>query len=67
MAVRDLLRAHGYETAAYAAVKRQVVARHPPNRLAYIQGEQDYVAGLQARAVEWARGSRKAAERSPAR
>ncbi|MDQ3677098.1 MAG: GrpB family protein [Actinomycetota bacterium] len=56
VAVRDFLRAHGDEAAAYAALKRQVVARHPQDRLAYIEGKQDYVAGLQARAVERARG-----------
>lgn len=56
VAVRDFLRAHSDEAATYAALKGQVVARHPQNRLAYIEGKQDYIADLQARAVEWARG-----------
>lgn len=43
-------------TARYAALKRQVVERHPQDRLAYIEGEEDYVVGLEARAVAWARG-----------
>jgi GrpB-like predicted nucleotidyltransferase (UPF0157 family) len=52
--VRDFLRAHDDEAARYAALKRQVAARHPHDRLAYIEGKHSYVAGLEARAVEWA-------------
>lgn len=56
LAVRDFLRADDDEGARYAALKRQVVARHPRDRLAYIEGKDEYVAALQARAVELARG-----------
>jgi GrpB-like predicted nucleotidyltransferase (UPF0157 family) len=56
VAVRDFLRAHADEAARYAALKRQVVARHPQDRLAYIDGKDAYVTALEARAVAWARG-----------
>ena len=55
VAMRDYLRAHDDEAARYAALKRQVVARHPQDRLAYIAGKEEFVAGLEARALEWAR------------
>jgi GrpB-like predicted nucleotidyltransferase (UPF0157 family) len=55
LAVRDYLRAHDDEAARYAAIKREVVARHPQDRLAYIAGKEDFVAGLEARALKWAR------------
>jgi GrpB-like predicted nucleotidyltransferase (UPF0157 family) len=58
LAVRDFLRAHDEEAAAYEALKRQVAAQHPHDRLAYIEGKAAYVAGLEARAVEWSRGAR---------
>jgi GrpB-like predicted nucleotidyltransferase (UPF0157 family) len=54
LAVRDFLRAHDDEAARYAALKRDVAARHPQDRLAYIAGKDSYVAALEARAVEWA-------------
>jgi GrpB-like predicted nucleotidyltransferase (UPF0157 family) len=56
VAVRDFLRSHDGEAARSAALKRQVVERHPQDRLAYIEGKEQYVAGLEARAVAWARG-----------
>jgi GrpB-like predicted nucleotidyltransferase (UPF0157 family) len=56
LAVRDFLRAHAEEAAEYAALKREVAARHPQDRLAYIAGKEEYVAALEARAVAWARG-----------
>jgi GrpB-like predicted nucleotidyltransferase (UPF0157 family) len=56
LAVRDFLRAHADEATRYAALKRQVVARHPQDRLAYIEGKDDYVRALEERAVAWARG-----------
>lgn len=56
LALRDFLRAHRDEAAAYEALKRRVAARHPADRLAYIDGKEDYVAALEARAVRWARG-----------
>src|SRR3954447_15219488 len=57
LAVRDFLRSHDEEAARYAALKREVVERHPQDRLAYIEGKEDYVVGLEARALAWARGS----------
>jgi GrpB-like predicted nucleotidyltransferase (UPF0157 family) len=56
VAVRDFLRAHDDEAASYTALKRQAVARHPQDRLAYIEGKDEYVAALEERAVAWARG-----------
>jgi GrpB-like predicted nucleotidyltransferase (UPF0157 family) len=56
VAVRDFLRAHDDEAASYAALKRQAVARHPQDRLAYIEGKDEYVAALEERSVAWARG-----------
>lgn len=55
LAVRDFLRAHPGEAARYAALKRAVVARHPQDRLAYIDGKDAYVTALERRAVTWAR------------
>jgi GrpB-like predicted nucleotidyltransferase (UPF0157 family) len=51
VAVRDFLRTHDDEAARYAAVKRQVAARHPQDRLAYIAGKEEYVAALERRAL----------------
>ncbi len=56
LAVRDFLRSHDDEAARYAALKREVVQRHPQDRLAYIEGKEDYVVGLETRALAWARG-----------
>jgi GrpB-like predicted nucleotidyltransferase (UPF0157 family) len=39
LAVRDFLRDHPDEAARYAALKRELVARHPQDRLAYIDGK----------------------------
>jgi GrpB-like predicted nucleotidyltransferase (UPF0157 family) len=55
LAVRDYLRAHADEAARYAALKRRVVTRHPHDRLAYIAGKEEFVAGLEMRALAWAR------------
>lgn len=57
VAVRDYLCTHADEAARYADLKRQVAARHPQDRLAYIEGKDAYVTALQARAVAWARES----------
>src|SRR5829696_2305345 len=56
VAVRDFLRADAAEAARYAALKRQVAARHPQDRLAYIEGKSAYVTALEQRAIAWARG-----------
>jgi GrpB-like predicted nucleotidyltransferase (UPF0157 family) len=53
-AVRDFLRAHPDEAAAYAELKRSVAARHAEDRLAYIAGKDPYMAELEARALRWA-------------
>lgn len=55
VAVRDFLRSHADEARRYAGVKRQVAGRHPHDRLAYIDGKDDYVTALEQRAVAWAR------------
>jgi GrpB-like predicted nucleotidyltransferase (UPF0157 family) len=57
LAVRDFLRTRSDEAARYAALKRKVAARHPQDRLAYIEGKDEYVTGLEARAVAWAGGA----------
>jgi GrpB-like predicted nucleotidyltransferase (UPF0157 family) len=56
LAVRDFLRAHPGEAARYAALKREAVARHPQDRLAYIAAKDEYMTALERRAVAWARG-----------
>lgn len=56
LAVRDFLRADAGEAARYEALKRQVVARHPQDRLAYIDGKDEYITALEERALTWARG-----------
>ncbi len=55
VALRDYLRAHSAEAGRYEDLKRGLVARHPEDRLAYIDGKDDFVAALEARALEWAR------------
>jgi GrpB-like predicted nucleotidyltransferase (UPF0157 family) len=54
LAVRNFLRAHSDEAARYAALKREIAARHPQDRLAYIEAKQEYTTDLEARAVAWA-------------
>jgi GrpB-like predicted nucleotidyltransferase (UPF0157 family) len=54
IAVRDFLRAHPDEAARYAGLKREVAARHPQDRLAYIEGKEAYVTALERRALSWA-------------
>ena len=58
IAVRDFLRAHPDEAARYEALKRDVAARHPQDRLAYIEGKEEYVSALERRAVAWVRPER---------
>ena len=55
VAVRDYLRANPEEAAGYEAIKRRLAERHPQDRLAYIEGKDDFVAALEARALRWAR------------
>jgi GrpB-like predicted nucleotidyltransferase (UPF0157 family) len=56
LAVRDYLRAHPEEAADYEALKREVAARHPGERLAYIAGKEEFVAALERRALAWEHG-----------
>lgn len=58
VAVRDFLRGHPDEAAAYAALKRDLVARAPEDRLAYIEGKDAYVTALEERALIWATSRR---------
>jgi GrpB-like predicted nucleotidyltransferase (UPF0157 family) len=53
LALRDYLRAHPDEATEYAALKRDLAVRHPHDRLAYIDGKEQYVAALERRALEW--------------
>jgi GrpB-like predicted nucleotidyltransferase (UPF0157 family) len=53
LAVRDFLRAHADERARYAALKREVVGRHPQDRRAYMEGKEAHMTTLEARALAW--------------
>ncbi|MGZ4269529.1 MAG: GrpB family protein [Solirubrobacteraceae bacterium] len=54
--LRDHLRAHADEAAAYAALKRGLAERHPQDRLSYIAGKEQFVRALEERALAHARG-----------
>jgi GrpB-like predicted nucleotidyltransferase (UPF0157 family) len=56
LAVRDYLCAHPEEVGGYAELKRGLVARTPGDRLAYIEGKEEYAAALERRALAWAAG-----------
>ena len=43
------------EVVAYAQLKRDLVARAPGDRLAYVEGKDAYVAALERRALAWSR------------
>jgi GrpB-like predicted nucleotidyltransferase (UPF0157 family) len=51
LAVRDYLREHEIEASRYAAIKLELAIRHPQDRLAYMAGEDSYLAELEARAL----------------
>jgi GrpB-like predicted nucleotidyltransferase (UPF0157 family) len=53
LAVRDFLRAHPEEVAAYAAFKRVIAGRCPGDRLAYMARKDRYVVDLERRALDW--------------
>jgi GrpB-like predicted nucleotidyltransferase (UPF0157 family) len=55
LALRDYLRTHPDEASEYGALKRDLAARHPGDRLAYIEGKERYVAALEERALAWRR------------
>ena len=57
LAVRDYLRTHPEEAAAYADVKRKAAAEAGGVREAYAKAKGDHVVGLQGRALEWAGAS----------
>jgi GrpB-like predicted nucleotidyltransferase (UPF0157 family) len=57
LAVRDFLRAHPAEAHAYGEHKMAVAARHPEDRIAYIDGKKDFIAALEVRALTWSRES----------
>ncbi len=57
LAVRDFLRTHPDEAADYGALKGRLVADHPEDRLAYIEGKEAFMASLEARALSWTPGS----------
>lgn len=54
LAVRDLLREHESEAARYATLRRELIHRHGPDRLAYIAAKDEYIQDLEARATAWA-------------
>jgi len=54
VAVRDYLRTHPDKAARYEALKRELVSRHPNDRLAYVAGKDAFMVDLEARAVAWA-------------
>jgi GrpB-like predicted nucleotidyltransferase (UPF0157 family) len=54
VAVRDFLRSHAGETERYAALKRELVALHPQDRIAYIGGKDEHVTAIEERALSWA-------------
>jgi GrpB-like predicted nucleotidyltransferase (UPF0157 family) len=66
LAVRDYLRAHREEAAAYEALKRRLVTRHPEERLAYIEGKAPFVRQLEERALGWSKSSSEARLRARA-
>lgn len=55
LALREYLRARPEEVERYAALKRDLVALHPRDRLAYMEGKERYVAALERRAAAWVR------------
>ncbi len=56
LAVRDYLRAHPDEAAAYAQIKQALADQHPWDIDAYVDGKDAYVKALEARAMAWAAG-----------
>lgn len=50
-AFRDYLRSHPAAAAEYSALKRDLAARHPQNREAYIEGKTAFVNGILRQAL----------------
>ena len=61
LAVRDYLRTHPKEVAAYGAVKQAIAERHPGDRLGYIAEKDPYVEALERRALAWYAQTEKSA------
>jgi GrpB-like predicted nucleotidyltransferase (UPF0157 family) len=59
LAVRDYLCAHRDEAAAYERLKRELVRRHPEDRLSYVAGKDAFMVELEARAMRWASATRR--------
>lgn len=53
LAVRDYLRAHSDEQAAYGALKRELAERYPYDIAAYCDGKEAFVQTLEQRALDW--------------
>ena len=53
LAVRDYLRAHSDEQAAYGALKRELAERYPYDIAAYCDGKEAFVQALEPRALDW--------------
>jgi GrpB-like predicted nucleotidyltransferase (UPF0157 family) len=58
LALRDYLRARPEDARRYGDLKRELAARAPRDRLAYIEGKADRVAALEERALAWDRRAR---------
>jgi GrpB-like predicted nucleotidyltransferase (UPF0157 family) len=61
VAVRDFLRAHPDEAAAYGAFKRDLAERCAGRRDGYVEGKDAFVKALETRALAWASNGSTAA------
>jgi len=53
LAFRDYLRAHDDVAAAYAMLKRRLARAHPDDIVAYMDGKDAFIKGIEARALAW--------------
>lgn len=53
LAVRDYLRSHPEEAAAYGALKEWVAREHPWDNDGYCDGKDEFVKALEQRALRW--------------
>lgn len=53
LAVRDFLRSHPEVAAGYAELKRSLMAAHPGDHDAYVDGKAALMVELEARALDW--------------
>lgn len=56
LAVRDYLRAHPSVRDEYAALKRELAAKHPYDIDGYCDGKEAFVQRMEANALKWKRG-----------